>query len=652
MERGEDITRRLHHPEEEIRRKTIENLAQQRGGEILALLSEALGDTSWRVRKTAADIFSKYPDREASITALVNALYDSENAGRRTSAIEALVQIGDEAIDYLVKAFQTYDEDVRKFVVDILGEIRGQKAIPCLLKALDDQNENVRLAAVEALGKVGGDFAYGKLLDMVNFGPDLSTRFAALQILGKAGKPLPEDTLKRLVNERIFRRAVYEVLGETIPDSFSVQYLLEGISESAKSARQSAVRSLAKIYESGNPTFKEQIEQGLKTVLNGEALGKVLEFLDGDHYHTKRAVIKLVGVIENEKALEALFKLALDDSLGDELAKVFKNLYQRRSDWFRRVLGRQSEEVKLVVRKLIQEEEQFGIKLEAKEEEFSDEYFNRIRKHLSASYGISFDPEVKYLVERRVRQRMKRHSLQRFFEYLALLEDGSNGFEELYQLANLLVTNETYFFREEFQLKTFQDEIMPELIESAHRREQGTIKIWSAGCSSGEEPYTIAMLLSERKDLNGLEVELYGSDLSEEMIEKAKKGIYGPSAFRAIDRFYFDRYFTQVGNKYQLQERIRKMVQFDVLNLLSFNYPPYLRDLDAIFCRNVLIYFSLEAKRALIERFYQVLGSGGFLLLGHSESLMNLSTAFQLRHFKHDLVYQKPALEERVWKRI
>jgi len=652
VERGEDITRRLHHPEEEIRRKTVENLAREKGGEILALLNEALGDSSWRVRKTAADIFSKYPDREASITTLVNALYDSENAGRRTSAIEALVQIGEEVIEHLVKAFQTYDEDVRKFVVDILGEIRSQKAIPCLLKAIDDPNENVRLAAVEALGKVGGDFAYGKLLDMVNSGPDLSTRFAALQILGKAGKPLPEDTLSRLVNERIFRRAVYEVLGETAPDGFAVQYLLEGISESAKSARQSAVRSLAKIYENGTQTFKEQIEQGLKTVLNGEALGKVLEFLDGDHYHTKRAVIKLVGVIENEKALESLFKLALDDSLGDELAKVFKNLHQRRLDWFRRALGRQSEEVKLVVRKLIQEEGRLGDKLEERKEEFSDDYFDAIRKHLSASYGISFDPEVKYLVERRVRQRMKKRSLKRFFDYLALLEDGSNGFEELYQLANLLVTNETYFFREEFQLKAFQDEIMAELIESARQRGQGTIKIWSAGCSSGEEPYTIAILLSERKDLSGLKVEVYGSDLSQEMIERAKKGIYGPSAFRTIDRYYFEKYFTQIGNKYQIKEQIRKMVRFDVLNLLSFNYPSYLRDLDVIFCRNVLIYFALEAKRALVERFYQALGAGGFLLLGHSESLMNLSTAFQLRHFKHDLVYQKPVLEEGLWKRI
>ena len=258
---------------------------------------------------------------------------------------------------------------------------------------------------------------------------------------------------------------------------------------------------------------------------------------------------------------------------------------------------------------------------------------------------------MKYLVERRVKARIKQLGLRRISDYLTRLEDTLSGGEELNILANLLATNETYFFREEFQLRAFQEEIMPELIAYA-RKNNHLLKIWSAGCSSGEEPYTIAMLLKERNDLNDLRIEIYGTDMSKKMIEKARRGIYSSSSFRVINPYYLEKYFLPQGDKFQLSEEIKKMVKFDCFNLLSFNYPGYLKELDVIFCRNVLIYFSLEAKRILVEKFYQLLRPGGFLLLGHSESLMNLSTAFQIRHFKNDLVYQKPEAEERKWRRI
>lgn len=661
MDKSRDITGRLHHPEEEIRRKAIEDLDRVSGNENLALLSEALGDASWRVRKTATDAIAHYPERQAAIATLLNALYDSDNVGRRTSAIEALVRIGEPAIDDLIGSYQTYDVDVRKFVLDIIGEIASPKAVPFILKSITDSDENVRLAAVEALGKVGGDQAHEKLTELVSQDQDMTIRFSALHILGRLGRPLPPELVERLLKERMFRRAVFEVLGES-PTSVGVEFLTEGIADPAKSARQAAIRSLARAYEKDTTgIMKEKIVQGLKravspsTTSSGPSGGQVLkgmaEFIDSSHYHTKRAVIKLLGLVEGEESLRHLFRASLDDTVSDELAMAFEKLSQAKPDWFKKLLSKEPEETRAAVRRLIQEEEVISPLTVESRLELEDEEFEMIRNRIVASYGMYFDPEMKYIMERRVKQRMISLRLTRVSEYVGLLEDSLSGRDELYRLANLLATNETYFFREEFQLRTFDEEILPELAMHARKNRQNTLRVWSAGCSSGEEPYTVGILISERKDLSDLQVEIYGSDLSELVIEKARKGVYSTSSFRAIEKYFFQKYFTASGHQHKIRDEVKAMVKFDAMNLLSYNYPAQLKNLDVIFCRNVLIYFSLEARRAVVDKFYQALRPGGFLLLGHSESLMNLSTAFQLRHFKHDLVYQKPSPGEKDWKK-
>jgi chemotaxis protein methyltransferase CheR len=651
LDKARDITRRLHHPEEEIRRQAIEELNRTAGTENLALLSEALGDASWRVRKTATDAIVHYPERQAAIATLVNALYDSDNVGRRTSAIEALVRIGDYAVDDLIGSYQTYDVDVRKFLIDIIGEIASRKSIPFLLRSISDADENVRLASVEALGKVGGEEAYEKLIALVSQSADMTIRFSALHILGRLGRPLPPDLVERLLKERMFRRAVFEVLGES-PSNSGVDFLIEGVSDTAKSARQAAIRSLANAYEKDTTgIMRGRIEQGIKKVASNATLKGMVEFLDGNHYHTKRAAIKLLGLVDGEEVLHHLFQSSLDDTVSDELAAVFEKLSQTRQDWFKKLLAKEPEEIRGAVRRLLQEEEAISPLTAESHLELEDEEFETIRTRIGASYGMHFDPEMKYIIDRRVKQRMIVLRLTRTSDYLALLEDSIAGRDELYRLVNLLATNETYFFREDFQLKTFGEEILPELCGIARKEHRDSIKIWSAGCSSGEEPYTIGMLIAERNDVAGLKFEIYGSDLSEQMIEKAKKGIYSASSFRVIERYFFEKYFQPSEHQHMVKDEIKDRVKFDNINLLSYNYPSYLKNVDVVFCRNVLIYFSLEARRAVVDRFYQVLRPGGFLLLGHSESLMNLSTAFQLRHFKHDMVYQKPSLGEKDWKK-
>jgi len=175
------------------------------------------------------------------------------------------------------------------------------------------------------------------------------------------------------------------------------------------------------------------------------------------------------------------------------------------------------------------------------------------------------------------------------------------------------------------------------------KERERTLRIWSAGCSTGEEPYTIAMLILEQNLFPGWRIEIVGSDISQRVVQHARKGVYGKSSFRCTEERYIKRFFTQVEEGYRINDEVRELVSISHMNLFDANRLALLGKMDLVFCRNVIIYFDMASKKRVIDAFYSTLRDGGFLLLGHSESLMNLSTAFALRHLKNDMVYQKPA---------
>ena len=273
----------------------------------------------------------------------------------------------------------------------------------------------------------------------------------------------------------------------------------------------------------------------------------------------------------------------------------------------------------------------------------NNDQFERVRDLVAAESGLFYDPDLKYLVERRVQRRMEAVGVRSYEAYFALVGgDSENSRAEQHKLINVLSTNETYFFREDFQLKAFQEEILPALDQEKTPQGARRLRVWSAGCSSGEEPATIAMLVKEPPALDGWMVEIYGSDINEDTIATAKLGLYSPSSFRVAPEVFVKKYFRPEGSRLRLDEQIRKMIAFDTTNILECDTAKHLQNLDVIFCRNVIIYFSLEAKKRAMANFFKLLRPGGYLLLGHSESLMNISTQFELVHLKHDLVYRKP----------
>jgi chemotaxis protein methyltransferase CheR len=270
----------------------------------------------------------------------------------------------------------------------------------------------------------------------------------------------------------------------------------------------------------------------------------------------------------------------------------------------------------------------------------STEEWRLLRDAISARTGLTFSPDVRSSFERKLRERLAVLNLRTFSEYYQHLRFHPLAIQEWDEVCDILTTNETYFYREDYQLTAFRDEVLPTLAQQAKARRR--LSIWSAGCSTGEEVYTIGILVKESRLFAGWEVTIHGSDISRRCVAAARRGIYGASAFRVMPDALRRAYFVERADGSHVSDGIRSSCHFNQMNLLDGDRARLLGRVDAIFCRNVLIYFDAPARRKVIDLFHERLYPGGVLLLGHSESLLNLSTAFELYHLKGDLVYRKP----------
>jgi chemotaxis protein methyltransferase CheR len=268
----------------------------------------------------------------------------------------------------------------------------------------------------------------------------------------------------------------------------------------------------------------------------------------------------------------------------------------------------------------------------------------RMFSELIRSYcGLHFDQETRYLLEKRICRRMNELEIPNFASYHYRLRNDTSVDPELAKLVDELTTNETYFLRERSQLRALIEEILPEL--AVRRRDQGggPLNIWSAGCSSGEEPYSIVMLALEAGLKPGQDLRVYASDISRPALQKARRGVYRQASFREVHGGMRHKYFTEKDGLWRISDAVKAQVDFIHLNLFDRSRIALLNQMDVVLCRNVIIYFDAEAKKGVIQTFSEKLRPAGYLLLGHSESLINVSSAFELRHLTHDMVYRRPA---------
>lgn len=275
----------------------------------------------------------------------------------------------------------------------------------------------------------------------------------------------------------------------------------------------------------------------------------------------------------------------------------------------------------------------------------SDAEFTQLRDFIYAQCGIYVADNRKYLLENRLANRLKLLSLKSFGEYYHYLQYDSNKKTELTKLFEVITTNETSFYRNPPQLKVFQENILTEVIAELKKKGDKRLRIWSAGCSTGEEPYTIAIIVAEvlRAELPAWDVRITASDLSERVLEAARKGVYNEYTLRTTPKEIVTRYFEKDGENFRVKPDLKRLISFGQLNLSDRVALKRVERSQIVLCRNVIIYFDDEMKRKVIGAFYDNLLAGGYLLIGHSESLHNITRSFKPIHYPGAIMYKKEA---------
>ncbi|MDQ8200264.1 protein-glutamate O-methyltransferase CheR [Pelagicoccus enzymogenes] len=272
----------------------------------------------------------------------------------------------------------------------------------------------------------------------------------------------------------------------------------------------------------------------------------------------------------------------------------------------------------------------------------SAEQYRKIRDLIYQHMGVAFDDGKRYFLEKRLETRMSALQIERFDDYLFLLRFPTRGEDELQEFVNQITTNETYMFREFEQLQTFADECLPETLMRKEAANDRSLRIWCAGCSSGEEAYTLAMILRETvHDIDNWKVELLASDIDEVRLGMARRGIYDRRSVAQVPEAYYDRYIDERAGKFHVASSLKRMVTLENINLHDRKTMRRQRGFDFVFCRNVLIYFDETSRRGVVDNFYNAMDPGGYIFLGHSESVGRFSTKFALKRLGSCLVYYK-----------
>lgn len=268
------------------------------------------------------------------------------------------------------------------------------------------------------------------------------------------------------------------------------------------------------------------------------------------------------------------------------------------------------------------------------------EEFARLCEFIYRRTGMVFTEGKRYYVQRRIGERMGAIGAATFGAYFSRLRADDQG--EVEQFINAFTVNETYFYREEHQLQCLSADLLNELTREKLRG--GAVRIWSAPCSTGEEPYSIAMWLLENwAKVDNFDIEIVGSDIDTRALEAARDGLYGKRALMRLSPDLIDKYFVPEGvDQWRMIDDLRGSVSFSPVNLVDTSDTARQGRFDVIFCRNVLIYFDDVSRRLAAENLFEALVPGGFICLGHTESMSRISPLFEVRRFADAIVYQRP----------
>jgi chemotaxis protein methyltransferase CheR len=273
----------------------------------------------------------------------------------------------------------------------------------------------------------------------------------------------------------------------------------------------------------------------------------------------------------------------------------------------------------------------------------SEQSFGKLRQLIYDSCGIYFQDNKKYLLESRLLKRINYLGLNSYEEYIDYLKFNSNNGTEKKYLYEAITINETFFFRNQPQLDALVTFVIPELVALKTGADKNKLRIWSAASSSGEEAYSVAMIFLDlvKPKYPLLNIEIIGTDISHAVIETAKTGKYKEYSVRNTPAYYLKKYFKQNGNSFEIDEKVRSLVSFKLMNLYDDSAMKVMQNFDIIFCANVLIYFDQKSKVKVVSHLYNSLNKGGYLFIGYAETLHTISKAFKLISFPKTIGYKK-----------
>ncbi|MBI5826579.1 MAG: protein-glutamate O-methyltransferase CheR [Deltaproteobacteria bacterium] len=272
----------------------------------------------------------------------------------------------------------------------------------------------------------------------------------------------------------------------------------------------------------------------------------------------------------------------------------------------------------------------------------SNETFTLISGLIYSRCGIFFALSKKYLLEARLQKRLEVLSLKTFGDYYYYLTYDAEREKEMARLLNTIVTNETSFFRDLMQLDAFRRGVMQRLMNDKEKSGSRNLRLWSAACSTGEEPYTLAMmLLEDGVPSRGYGAEILASDISDNVLRSAQAGVYDKYSLRNTPEAYIAKYFQNSAETYAVNKKVRELVRYRKINLYNAPETATVKSVDVIFCRNVLIYFDDASKKKVLAHLYDSLNKGGYLFVGFSESLHDVTRLFKPLSIERTVVYQK-----------
>ena len=657
-----EIARALLDADAEVRRRAVLSMPGVRDPGIGAQLLRALGDNDWRVRTEAIRVGTEVAEPLGLLPELMLAARQNEDVGLRGAALEVLVRGGDVALNTLVSALPALTANERQRALEVLARSGNKRAV----QILDGSAFGADSAVIDALGGIGGAEAEAALRRRLQSG-DSFVRVAALDALNRLDAVVPFAELQPLLDDRMTTRIALRAMGRC----GNVQALAPLIGALAGPTALATTAAVALERCSRNLLLRAEINRRL-TNADETLRVRLRQLVARPDEGAALAALRLLAATHDAGCLRAGLELA---SRGISTLRIAGSLFELGWDGVQALAAMAPDGTRTHARDLARE---LASELQARSLEAPpdgllealeapgalpifelepgperDEVrisliptprlnvgdFQDLAALIRGSSGIHLGEEARQLVERKIGERVQALGLNSVAEYRRFLRSDSEGPAELERAIDLIAVHETYFFREPSQLSAFQMEVLPDLHALAGSRR--SMNIWSAGCSTGEEVYTIAILIMRSGLFTDWNVRIIGNDISRRVIQNARKGVYRSASFRAMPTEYH-RHFIESPDGREVEPALRGLCHFSRLNLLDGSRGAMVGRVDAIFCRNLLIYFDEAARRELISIFYDRLVPGGYLMLGHSESLLHLTTAFELVQLSTDLVYRKP----------